>query len=172
MFAWFLGKLTNVGGGGGGRGQNVEFLDWDKHPETIFLTTWEQAHLLSPLHPPFDITAHLGTLVYMNYSSPHMIILSNFWALSWPGTIHKWRHAKRGREQVKLWYKSCSELCVELVFSRLKWHILVTQSPKYTRLKRLQNRSHLCTWLPYPCNWSWSTQIKFVLHVKDWLLDT
>ena len=32
---------------------------------------------------------------------------------------------------------SCALL---LVFSGLKWHILVTQSPKYTRLKRITNQ--------------------------------
>ena len=37
-----------------------------------------------------------------------------------------------------------------LVFSRLKWHISVTHSLKFTRLKRLQTSSHLCTWLPIP----------------------
>ena len=52
---------------------------------------------------------------------------------------------------------SCALL---LVFSGLKWHILVTQFPKYTRLKRLQTSSHLCTPLsnPYLFFWEWNTR--------------
>ena len=49
-----------------------------------------------------------------------------------------------------LWTKLCSfgnvlSCTLLLVFSGLKWHILVTQFPKYTWLKRLQTSSHLCT---------------------------
>ena len=46
--------------------------------------------------------------------------------------------------------KCCSELFASIGSGRLKWHIMVIQSPKYTLLKRLQTSSHLCKRLPNP----------------------
>ena len=43
-----------------------------------------------------------------------------------------------------------SELCANMLFSRLKQCKLVTQSPKYTRLKKSRTSFHLCTRLPNP----------------------
>ena len=66
-------------------------------------------------------------------------------------------------------YNECVLSCaIFLVFSGLKWHILVTQSPKYTQLKRLQTSYHLCTWLPNPyiycCCSHYCQLLHFIFH--------